>query len=119
MDNLFSKMPRPTVFQWLCPGGVWLTTLLHVVLRIRMSGAVPPFSIRQADYITFHSEGNYDIRVTAHRSAVGLWQIKAFGKRGSALTPKKAYSLASVPLAPVPVPLRSQKLAYCSVLTAR
>jgi len=69
--------------------GVCLTTLLHVVLTIRLSGAVPLFSIKQADYITFHSEGSYDMRVTAHYSALGLWKIKALGKRSSALTPKK------------------------------
>ena len=72
MDNLFYKMPRPTVFQWLCPGGVWLTSFLHVVLKIRMSGAVPPFSIRQADYITLHNVGSYVMKVTVHCSVVGL-----------------------------------------------
>jgi hypothetical protein len=89
MDTLFSRMPRPTVFQWLCHGGVWLTSFLYVVLRIRMSGAVPPFSVRQADYITFHSEVSYDMRVTAHCSAVGLRELNAFGKRSSALTLKE------------------------------
>jgi hypothetical protein len=69
--------------------GVCLTTFLHVVLTIRMSGALPPFSIKQADYITFHSEGSYDMRVTAYCSALGLWEIKAFGKRSSELKPKK------------------------------
>jgi len=97
MDNLFSKTPRPTVFQWLCPGGFWLTTFLHVVLTIRMSGAVTPFPIRQADYITFHSEESYDMRANAYCSALGLLEIKAFGKRSSALTPKKAKSLAFLP----------------------
>jgi hypothetical protein len=61
-----------------------MTILLHVVLRIRMSGAVPPFSIRQADYITFHSEGSYDIKVTAHCSAVRLGKSKR-SERGAAL----------------------------------
>jgi hypothetical protein len=74
--------------------GVWLTTFLHVVLRIRMSGSVPPFPIRpnglQSDYITLGSEGSYDIRMTANYSTIGIWEIKGFGTRTSALTPKKA-----------------------------
>jgi hypothetical protein len=100
MDNLSYRMPRPAVFQCLCPGGIWLITFLHVVLRIRISGAVPPFSIRQADYITFHSEGSYDIMMTAHRSAVGLWEIKAFGKRSSAVTLRRHRALRPCPLHP-------------------
>jgi hypothetical protein len=121
MDNLFSKTPRPNVFQCLCPGDVWLPTILHVVLRIRMSGAVPPFLIRQTAYITFHSEGSYDIRMTAHYSALGLWEIKR-SERGAAHWPlRRRRALRPYPLHPFLFRccLSSQKLAYCSVLTAR
>jgi len=95
MDNLFSKMPQTGCFPLalscrLRNQGVWLTTFLHVVLRMRMSGAVPPFPVRQAEYITFQIEGGCDIRMNAHYSVLGLGEAKAFGERSSDLTPRKA-----------------------------
>ena len=46
-----------------------------------MSGTVPPFLIRQADYITFHIEENCDIRMTARYIALGLIHSLVFSLR--------------------------------------